>query len=132
MQIFIGAGITWFAAWWYYRKAGNELRVEAKELRKISKMILRWQEVDGKNIKLVRDEDGEPQFTARTVVITDAIQSRTTPVGGTLAPPEEEKKVDRMHFSVGLVDGSMDPVESTPTKDVADDKGTIIKSKEDF
>ena len=94
-QIFIGAAITWLAAWWYYRKAGNELRDEAKGLRKLSKMILRWLEVDGKNIKLVRDEEGEPQATARTIELTEALQIGVTLVSGSMTPVEDSATEDK-------------------------------------
>lgn len=133
-QIFIGAGITWIAAWWYYRKAGNELRDEAMGLRKLSKMILRWQEVDGQNIKLVRDEDGEPQGIARTVELTDAIQSRGNFVGGTMVTPKdpqnvkEAERADRMQFSVSSVEGSMEPVDGTSTEEVAEDMDALQSS----
>ena len=36
----VGAAVTWFAAWWYYRKAGNELREEASRLRQSTDLVL--------------------------------------------------------------------------------------------
>ena len=38
--VLIGALVTWFAAWWYYRKAGNELRDEASKLRQSTDLVL--------------------------------------------------------------------------------------------
>ena len=52
-------------------------------------MILRWQEVDGKNIELVRDEDGEPQGIARAVELTDGLQIGCSFVGGSMTPVED-------------------------------------------
>ena len=31
-SICIGAGITWFASWYYYKRAGDQLKAEAKSL----------------------------------------------------------------------------------------------------
>ena len=40
VSVLLGAVITWIAAWWYYFKAGMELREEAARLRKASDLII--------------------------------------------------------------------------------------------
>jgi hypothetical protein len=37
---FVGAFITWFCSWWYYVKAGKELKLEAQQLRKTTELVL--------------------------------------------------------------------------------------------
>jgi hypothetical protein len=37
----IGMAGTWFFAWFYYKRAGDELRDEAKELKRLNEMVLR-------------------------------------------------------------------------------------------
>ncbi len=57
-SILSGAAITWLVSWWYYRRAGNELREEAAELRRLTTLILRALE-EGGIAKLNRDEAGK-------------------------------------------------------------------------
>jgi hypothetical protein len=33
LEVLFGGLITWLAAWWYYQRAGNDLRQVATELR---------------------------------------------------------------------------------------------------
>jgi hypothetical protein len=59
----IGALISIIASWFFsrlfYKKAGDDLRNEAKELRRLNAMILRAMEIAGW-VKINRDERGEP------------------------------------------------------------------------
>ena len=55
--IFTGAVVTWLVTWIYYRKAGNELRQEATELRRLTKLVLHGLE-DAGLVKLNRDASG--------------------------------------------------------------------------
>ena len=57
-SILSGAAITWLVSWWYYRRAGNELRAEAAEPRRLTTLILRALE-DGGIAKLNRDDAGK-------------------------------------------------------------------------
>jgi hypothetical protein len=61
ISIFIGgiiSGIiTWLVAWHYYKKAGQELKTEATELRRLNKHMLHGMEHAGW-IKLNRDKSG--------------------------------------------------------------------------
>ena len=36
----VGAAVTWLAAWWYYQKAGEELRDESKKLRQATDLVI--------------------------------------------------------------------------------------------
>ena len=36
----VGAVVTWLAAWWYYRKVGEELRDESKKLRQATDWVI--------------------------------------------------------------------------------------------
>jgi len=55
--IIIGAVITWFISYHYYKRASDELLKEANELRKLNVLILRALENAGL-AKLNRDENG--------------------------------------------------------------------------
>ena len=57
--VLAGGWITWFVAWLYYKKAGDELRAEASRLHRISQMILGWLEAKGENVSVIRGEDGK-------------------------------------------------------------------------
>ncbi|MEK6735477.1 MAG: hypothetical protein AABY47_02815, partial [Pseudomonadota bacterium] len=45
--------ITWFLAWKYYKKAGDELKAEAELLRKASMAIVLWFNKAGYLVKVV-------------------------------------------------------------------------------
>lgn len=79
-----GTGVTWFAAWHYYKKAGNELRDEASRLRRTSEMILRWLETEGTDIKVLRNEDGSPIGLARSVADVAELEFGVSLVSGQL------------------------------------------------
>jgi hypothetical protein len=51
-------------------------------------MILRWLELKGEDISLLRDEHGEPKAIAINLEVVDSIQTRATPLGGTLVEIE--------------------------------------------
>jgi hypothetical protein len=57
INVILGGIITWFLAWYYYKRAGEELRHEAEKLRKLNSMILIALEKQGW-VKLNRDKDG--------------------------------------------------------------------------
>jgi hypothetical protein len=56
--IFIGGIITWLVAWYYYRKAGQELKQEAAELRRLNNLMLHGME-HADWIKLTRNNFGQ-------------------------------------------------------------------------
>ena len=56
--IFIGAIITWLVAWYYYWKAGQELKQEAAELRRLNNLMLLSME-HASWIKLTRNNSGQ-------------------------------------------------------------------------
>ena len=56
--IIIGAIITWLVAWYYYREAGQELKMEAEELRRLNNLMLHGMEHAGW-IKLTRNKSGQ-------------------------------------------------------------------------
>lgn len=70
----IGGFVTWLVSQHYYKKAGEELKEEAKDLRTLSRMILRWLEVEGNNIEIKRDGNGNPVGLTRTAGTTDAVE----------------------------------------------------------
>ena len=79
----VSIAATWFFAWLYYQRAGNELRQEAQELRRLTGLILvglqnaglvevRWDKVGkpiGVNITL-RPQAGGVTLTAPTATIS--------------------------------------------------------------
>lgn len=60
VSIVVGGGITWFVAWLYYKKAGDELKKEAELLRKASMTIVYMLEHPEANIEVSRDDAGNP------------------------------------------------------------------------
>ncbi|WP_141400769.1 hypothetical protein [Pseudoxanthomonas wuyuanensis] len=92
ISILIGAGITWLVSWYYYKRAGDGLKAEADRLQRTNEMILRWLEVDGNNIKIIRDDHGKPVSLARTVNVTDAISVSCVPLGGELRSVTDEPR----------------------------------------
>jgi hypothetical protein len=41
IPVLIGGAITWLISWLYYKKAGDKLKQEAVELRRLTNLILR-------------------------------------------------------------------------------------------
>ena len=57
--IAIGAIITWFVAERYYRRAGDDLKKAASELKDLNILILRALE-NAELVQLNKDENGKP------------------------------------------------------------------------
>jgi hypothetical protein len=57
--VLLGGLITWWFARGYYKKAGEELKIEAGKIRKLAKLICRGLEEAGL-AEFSRDKDGEP------------------------------------------------------------------------
>ena len=53
-----GSVVTWLVTWFYYKRAGDELRTESSRLRHLNTLILRAMEERGL-AKLARDSAGE-------------------------------------------------------------------------
>jgi hypothetical protein len=90
LSVILGGLITWLVANIYYRKAAVQLAVESTRQRKLSGMILRWLETEGKNIENLRDDKGEVFGQARTQEIVDGIQVWSTPSHGELYTPGKD------------------------------------------
>jgi hypothetical protein len=58
VSVLAGAGITWLAAWWYYTKAGKELREESQKLRRTSDLIVYYLANPGADLTPKYDEAG--------------------------------------------------------------------------
>ena len=56
--LIIGALITWLCSRYYYKRAGDELRVEADRIRKLSNLIGHALEQRGP-VEFKRDDNGE-------------------------------------------------------------------------
>lgn len=57
-SVLIGAVITWFVAWFYYKRAGDEFRQEAALLHQSSNAIIAFLENHGADIQVKRDDAG--------------------------------------------------------------------------
>lgn len=88
-----GALITWVVSRNYYKRAGDELKAEAARLQRTSELILRWLELRGEDVSVLRDEAGRPAGLSRTIGVADALSVGAQPVGGELrtAPNSEER-----------------------------------------
>jgi hypothetical protein len=58
VSIVVGATMTWFAAWYYYKQAGDELRNEAAVLRKATSAIAYLLEHPSGRAEVRRDAAG--------------------------------------------------------------------------
>lgn len=92
ISVLIGAAITWFVSWYYYKRAGDGLKVEAEKLQYTNEMILRWLEVDGNNIRIIRDDAGKPVSLARTAGVTDSISISSIALDGELRTIADEPR----------------------------------------
>ncbi len=84
--VVVGAVVTWFAAYWYYKKAGDELRSETAGLRRLNDMILRYLSHQGAEV--IRDSAGDP--IALKIPITASLQG-TVKMEATLGRKEQPK-----------------------------------------
>ena len=71
---FVAILASWFLAGWYFRRGGDELRREACELRRLTKMILDGLEA-AHLVEVRRNERGEP--TGINITLTPG-QARLT------------------------------------------------------
>jgi len=54
----IGAAVTWFAAWYYFKRAGDQLRREAATLQAATRAIIYFLENPDAKITVQRDDAG--------------------------------------------------------------------------
>jgi hypothetical protein len=58
VSIVVGAAVTWFAAWYYYKQAADELRKEAAVLRQATSVIAYLLEHPDAHTEVQRDAAG--------------------------------------------------------------------------
>lgn len=56
--VVVGAAVTWLTAWYYYKRAGDELRREAQKLQTATRAIVYMLENPDAKITVRRDGDG--------------------------------------------------------------------------
>jgi len=78
ISILIGALITWFLTYVYYKKAGEELRKEGNELRKLNTLMLRGLE-DAGLAEFGRDSKGNP--TTLLIKLSGEVKSSSKVTG---------------------------------------------------
>lgn len=54
----VGSAVTWIAAWYYYKRAGDQLRKEAQTLQAATRAIVYFLENPGARITVQRDNTG--------------------------------------------------------------------------
>ena len=86
MVMLFGAAVTWFAAWFYYKRAGDELRKEAALLQKASNAIIYFLENPGADIKVHCDADGRPVGLIVSAVGKASGSSQAKAVGDNAGP----------------------------------------------
>ncbi|CRI66981.1 hypothetical protein THIOKS13320053 [Thiocapsa sp. KS1] len=67
-SMLVGALITWVVAWFYYKRAGDELRQEAKHLKNATNAILAYLANPNAELEVIRDSKGNPESVAVGVV----------------------------------------------------------------
>lgn len=75
----IGTAVTWLAAWWYYRKAGTELREEAARLRKSTDLVLYC--LINRDAKVTANYDASGHVSGLTVSASAVAHSRSEAQG---------------------------------------------------
>jgi aspartate/glutamate racemase len=89
LGILIGAVITWFVTWKYYKRAGNELKDESSELRKISELILTKLHMPDIPTEQIRNDKGN------TTGLIANISANISGKGGVSANiPDKSSKAD--------------------------------------
>ena len=84
MSICIGGLITWWVARRYYKKAGDELKQEATQLRTISMAVVYMLEHPEANIEVSRDDAGN--LVGLKVISIGSVKAGSTVHGVTKAP----------------------------------------------
>ena len=79
-----GALITLVTSRHYYERAGKELQRTADELKETSNRVLRWLELEGKDVTVVYDKHGNVLGLARSTALTEEVQLSVTPISGVL------------------------------------------------
>jgi hypothetical protein len=90
----IGGAITWICAWFYYKRAGDELRKEAALLQKATSTIIYFLEHPEAEVKVQRDAAGR---AVGVIVSAEAHARGTSTAKGviTVADPEREVRSDK-------------------------------------
>jgi len=81
LTMFIGACVAWFATWFYYKRAAQQLDAAAAELRRLNNLLLHGME-DAGWIELNRDPDSN-KITGFRISVAGTSQGKAT-VSGTL------------------------------------------------
>lgn len=89
LGIAAGALITWKVAKHYYERAGQDLKEEAAELRRLSVLVLRGLE-NARILKLNRDEKGNIKGLSVTVEIKSALHMQSSLTGRLSKKGEDE------------------------------------------
>ena len=63
VSMLFGAGITWLVAWWYYKRAGDDLRIEARSLHSATNAIVYMLEHPDTRVEAQRDETGASHWS---------------------------------------------------------------------
>jgi len=82
VSILIGSAVTWFFAWIYYKRAGDELRKEAALLQKATIAIIYFLEHPDAEIEVRRDTIGRP---VGVIVSAEAHARGTSTIKGVAA-----------------------------------------------
>jgi hypothetical protein len=56
--VIAGGAITWLVSWYYYKKAADELNIEAKQLKLTSDLIMYKLQYPETPTEIIRDEKG--------------------------------------------------------------------------
>ena len=75
----VGAAVTWLAGWWYYRKAGEELRDESKKLRQATDLVLYCVTNKDAQVSTEYDESGH---VSSLIVSSSGVAHGTSQVAG--------------------------------------------------
>lgn len=84
LSLLLGSAIsiaaTWLFAWFYYRRAGEELRRESAELRRLSEILIRG--LHGAGVLEARFENGRPvglvfkTLLSETASLSDSVSAQ--------------------------------------------------------
>lgn len=74
-------------ALWLSRKSSHELRREATQLRQSTDRVLRFLEMEGNGVSIVRDKNGAVIGLAFQETITDTMEASASVIDGSLERP---------------------------------------------
>jgi hypothetical protein len=86
LSVLVGAAITWLVSRYYYRRAARELDATARELTRLSDLIVQGLEGTGL-VTWTRDAAGRPVSMVYRATVAMTTAGLSSAAAGTVTPP---------------------------------------------